>query len=170
VTAELNLRTLKLRSGEQYRDQHEIPLEPFELGGQRYLPVPSTVDAEITVTRASSGTVFELAFPVRLHGPCFRCLEDAVLDLHVQAREYHATDPEGAEELVTPYVHDDRLDLAAWARDTVADLLPEQILCREDCAGLCPVCGRNLNDEPHEHEAEEVDPRWDALAELRDRL
>jgi uncharacterized protein len=170
VTAELNLRTLKLRSGEQYRDQHEIPLEPFELGGQRYLPVPSTVDAEITVTRASSGTVFELAFPVRLHGPCFRCLEDAVLDLHVQAREYQATEPEGAEELITPYVHDDRVDLAAWARDTVADLLPEQILCREDCAGLCPVCGRNLNDEPHEHEAEEVDPRWDALAELRDRL
>ena len=170
MTAELNLRTLKLRSGEQYRDQHEIPLEPFELGGQRYLPVPSTVDAEITVTRASSGTVFELAFPVRLHGPCFRCLEDAVLDLHVQAREYQATEPEGAEELITPYVHDDRVDLAAWARDTVADLLPEQILCREDCAGLCPVCGRNLNDEPHEHEAEEVDPRWDALAELRDRL
>jgi uncharacterized protein len=170
VTPSLNLRTLKLRSGEQYRDRHEIPLEPFELAGQRYLPVPATVDADVTVTRASSGTVFELAFPVRLHGPCFRCLEDAVLELHVKAREYQANDPEGTEELTTPYVHDDRFDLAAWARDAVADLLPEQILCRGDCAGLCPVCGRNLNDQPHEHEAEEGDPRWDALAELRDRL
>jgi uncharacterized protein len=170
VTPSLNLRTLKLRSGEQYRDRHEIPLEPFELAGQSYLPVPATVDAEVTVTRASSGAVFELVFPVRLHGPCFRCLEDAVLELQVQAREYQANDPEGTEELTTPYVHDDRLDLAAWARDAVADLLPEQILCREDCAGLCPVCGRNLNDEPHEHEVDEGDPRWGALAELRDRL
>jgi uncharacterized protein len=170
VTPSLNLRTLKLRSGEQYRDRHEIPLEPFELAGQSYLPVPATVDADVTVTRASSGTVFELAFPERLHGPCFRCLEDAVLELQVKAREYEANDPEGTEDLTTPYVHDDRLDLAAWARDAVADLLPEQILCREECAGLCPVCGRNLNEEPHEHEAEAGDPRWDALAELRDRL
>jgi uncharacterized protein len=170
VTPSLNLRTLKLRSGEQFRDRYEVPLEPFELAGQSYLPVPATVDADVTVTRASSGTVFELAFSVRLHGPCFRCLEDAVLELSVKAREYQASDPEGSEELTTPYVHDDRLDLAAWARDAVADLLPEQILCREDCAGLCPVCGRNLNEAPHEHEAEAGDPRWDALAELRDRL
>ena len=170
MTATLNLRTLKLRSGEQYRDRHEIPLEPFDLGGQRYLPVPELVDAEVAVTKASSGTVFELAFPARLHGPCFRCLEDAVLELHAKAREYQANDPEGTDELTTPYVVDARLDLAAWARDTVADLLPQQILCRDDCAGLCPVCGRDLNVEPHEHEREEGDPRWDALAELRERL
>jgi DUF177 domain-containing protein len=170
VIATLNLRTLRLRSGEQYRDRHEIPLEPFELAGQRYLPVPDTAAAEVAVTKASSGTVFELAFPVRLHGPCFRCLEDASLGLRVRSREYQATDPEGVEELTTPYIHDDRLDLAEWARDAVADMLPEQILCREDCAGLCPVCGRNLNAEPHEHEAETGDARWDALAELRERL
>jgi uncharacterized protein len=52
----------------------------------------------------------------------------------------------------------------------VALALPDKILCREDCAGLCPVCGRDLNREPHEHEDETADPRWSALAELRDRL
>jgi DUF177 domain-containing protein len=170
VTSTLNLRTLRLRSGEQYRDRHELTLEPFQLAGQRYLPVPATVDAEVTVTKATTGTVFELDFPVRLHGPCFRCLEDAVLDLRIRAREYHANDPDGVDELATPYIVDDRLDLAAWARDAVADLLPEQILCRDDCAGLCPVCGRNLNAEPHEHKAETGDPRWGALAELREQL
>ena len=41
----------------------------------------------------------------------------------------------------------------SWARDAVALALPEKILCRPDCAGLCPECGKNLNDEPHEHEA-----------------
>ena len=165
-----NLRTLKLRSGEQLQDGREIKLEPLELGGQRYLPVPETVPAELTITRASTGTVFELGFHVRLHGPCFRCLEDAVLDLPISAREYQAKSPGDAEELTTQYVTDDRLDLAAWARDATALALPDKILCRSDCAGLCPVCGRNLNDEPHTHEEELTDPRWSGLAELRDRL
>jgi uncharacterized protein len=164
-----DLRTLKLRSGEQLRDAKEIQLEPLELGGQRYLPVPGKVPAELTVTRAASGTVFELSFHVRLHGPCFRCLEDAVLDLPISAREYQANSPED-EELRTPYVEDDRLDLSAWARDALALELPDKILCKADCAGLCPLCGKNLNREPHAHDEYESDPRWAALAELKDRL
>jgi uncharacterized protein len=165
-----NLRTLKLRSGEQFRDEREIQLKPLELGGQRYLPVPEKVPAELTITRASTGTVFELGFHVRLHGPCFRCLDDAVLDLPISAREYQATAPEGDEELRTPYLEDDKLDLSAWARDALALELPDKILCRSDCAGLCPLCGKNLNDEPHDHGEPEPDSRWSALAELRDRL
>jgi uncharacterized protein len=165
-----NLRTLKLRSGEQFRGGREIRLEPLELAGQRYQPVPETVAAELTITRASTGTVFELGFHVRLHGPCFRCLDDAVLDLPIAAREYQATAPEGDEELRTPYLEDDRLDLSVWAHDALALELPDKILCRADCAGLCPVCGKNLNAEPHEHDEGELDPRWSALAELKDRL
>jgi uncharacterized protein len=165
-----NLRTLKLRPGEEYRDEIELELEPFELGGQRYLPVPEKVPAELAISRASTGTVFELRFAVRLHGPCFRCLDDAVLDLPISAREYQATNPGDAEELATQYVVEDRLDVAAWARDATALALPDKILCRPDCAGLCPVCGRDLNVEPHTHDEEAVDPRWSGLAELRDRL
>jgi Predicted metal-binding, possibly nucleic acid-binding protein len=72
--------------------------------------------------------------------------------------------------LLTPYLDEDRLDLSAWARDAVALALPEQILCRPDCAGLCPLCGKDLNAEPHTHDEEQADSRWAALAELRDRL
>ena len=165
----LNLRTIKLRSGEQFRDEQEIELEPLELGGQRYLPLPQKVPAELTMTRASTGTVFELSFHVRLHGPCYRCLEDAVLDLPISAREYQATAPE-SDEMRTPYLEDDNLDLSAWARDALALALPDKILCRPDCAGLCPVCGKDLNAEPHEHDEPKADTRWSALAELRDRL
>ena len=98
-----------------------------------------------------------------------RCLADAVLDLPISAREYQATSPGESEELRSEYLVDDRLDLSGWARDAVVLALPDKILCRPDCAGLCPVCGRDLNDEPHEHD-EEPDSRWSALAELRDRL
>jgi uncharacterized protein len=166
----LNLRALKLRPGEDYRDEHELQLEPLELGGERYLPVPEKPAASVVVSRVSSGTVFTLSFPVRLHGPCYRCLKDAVLDLEVSSREYQATSPNESEELRSPYVEDDRLDLSAWGRDAIALMLPDKILCRPDCAGLCPVCGRDLNLEPHEHEEERDDARWAALEELKDRL
>src|SRR5207244_3089488 len=102
-----SLRSVRLRPGEEYRDQIEVELEPLELGGQRYLPVPEQVPAEFAVTRASTGTVFELRFQARLHGPCYRCLGDAVLDIPISAREYQASSPGEAEELRTPYLEDD---------------------------------------------------------------
>ena len=166
----LDLRKIKLRSGEQFRDEQEIELEPFELGGLRYLPVPHEVESELTIVQATTGLDLRLAFDVRLHGPCMRCLEDAVQDVHIDAREYHANEPGDAEELRSEYVEDDQLDLSAWARDAIALALPDQILHAPDCAGLCPVCGKDLNLEPHTHADETPDPRWSALEELRDRL
>jgi uncharacterized protein len=165
-----NLRQAKLRSGEEYRDEIELELEPLEFGGERYLPVPGTVPAELALTKATTGTVFELAFTARLHGPCYRCLGDAVLELPIRAREYQATNPQGSDELRTPYLVDDNLDLAAWARDAVALALPDKILCRADCAGLCGVCGKNLNEEPHTHDETPSDSRWAALEALREQL
>ena len=164
------LRRLRLRSGEEHREVVAIALEPFDLGGQRYLPVPAEVGAELIVARATSGDVFRLRFDVRLHGPCMRCLADAVEDVHVNASEYQASDPAAGGELRSEYVVDGQLALSTWARDAIALELPVQILCRPDCAGLCPACGKDLNLEPHEHAVEETDPRWAALEELRDRL
>jgi len=165
-----SLRSVRLRPGEEYRDAIEVELQPFELGGQRYLAAPDRLPAEFAVSRASTGTVFELRFDARLHGPCYRCLAEAVLDVPISAREYQATNPGEADELRTPYLEADRLDIATWARDAVALALPDKILCRPDCAGLCPVCGRDLNVEPHVHDDEAVDSRWSALEELRERL
>ena len=132
--------------------------------------MPGTVPAELAITKASTGTLFELKFTTRLHGPCYRCLDDAVLGVPIAAREYQATNPEGSDELRTPYVQDDNLDLAGWSRDAVALALPDKILCRDDCAGLCPVCGKNLNNEPHTHEEKRGDSRWSALEALREKL
>jgi uncharacterized protein len=68
------------------------------------------------------------------------------------------------------YLVDDRIDLSAWARDALILALPDKILCRPDCAGLCPVCGRDLNTEPHVHEEVDADPRWAALEALKKEL
>jgi uncharacterized protein len=161
-----DLRTLRLRSGDQARERVEIELEPLLLGGQSYEPRPNPAPAELAVTRASSGTVLELALDVALAGPCFRCLTDAELAVSLRLREYEATKPEGDEER-TEYLDDGRVDLSAWAHDAIALALPDKILCRSDCAGLCPVCGKDLNAEPHEHTEEILDPRWEKLSELQ---
>ncbi len=165
-----NVRTVKLQPGDQFRDTKEVELEPLEFGGQRYVPIPEAPEATLTLNRLTSGLMLELELAVRLVGPCVRCLTDAGVSLDVRAREYQATSPGEAEELTSPYLVDDRLDLSAWARDAVALSLPDKILCRPDCAGLCPECGRDLNVEPHEHEQQATDPRWGALADLKDRL
>jgi uncharacterized protein len=163
-----SLRQVKLRPGQQHREAIEVDLEPFEFGGERYVPVPERVPAALEITRATTGTVFSLALDARLHGPCYRCLGDAVLDLPINGREYQAESPED-EQMTNQYLAADNLEVSRWARDLVALALPEKILCRPDCAGLCPVCGANLNDEPHVHEEHEADPRWAALESLRDQ-
>jgi uncharacterized protein len=163
-----NLRQLRLRSGDQFRDRVEVEIEPLVLGGQEYTPEPALVPADLTVTKASSGTVMDISFRVRLEGPCFRCLADTALEVSIAAQEYHAAKPGDDEELRSPYVADDLLDLSAWAHDALALELPDKILHDPDCAGLCPVCGKDLNVEPHTHEEEHGDPRWAALEALRD--
>jgi uncharacterized protein len=162
-----NLRHVKLRATEQYQGAVQVDLEPLVLGGQEYVPVPAIVPAELTITKATTGSVIELRFRVSLHGPCFRCLTDTVLELPVHAREYQAASPGADEELRSPYVADDVLDLSGWARDTIALELPDKILCTPDCAGLCPFCGKDLNAEPHTHEETAADSRWAALEALR---
>jgi uncharacterized protein len=162
-----DLRQAKLRPGEEHREAIDVELPAFEFGGERYIPVPNEVPAELVVTRAVTGTVFTLAFTTRLHGPCYRCLGDAVLEVPIRVREYQASSPDD-EELSTPYLVENRLELSDWARDAVVLALPDKILCRPDCAGLCPECGKNLNDEPHEHEETAPDSRWAALEALKD--
>jgi uncharacterized protein len=165
-----DLRRLTLRGGDQHREEVAADLAPLVLGGQEYVPQPDPAPARLTITKAGSGTVFELDLEVSLHGPCFRCLDDATLPLELHLREYQDADPGDDEELCTEYLTDDVLDLSAWARDAVALALPATILCRADCAGLCPVCGVSLNADPHEHANAESDPRWAALERVRDEL
>lgn len=161
------LRSLRLRPGEEHREQVSLALEPLRFGGQEYVPTPHDAPAELVVQRAASGDVLRLRFATTLAGPCVRCLAPASLQVEIDAQEYEATDSESAEELASEYVADGELDVETWARDQLALGTPDQVLCRPDCAGLCPLCGKDLNVEPHEHEEQPTDARWAALEALR---
>jgi uncharacterized protein len=162
------LAPLGLSSGEGRRLDLHTAIAPFDYGGQSYAVEPSLVPVRLDVSRTTgSGWALRLRFTASVNGPCMRCLDPAELGQEVDARE--VSQPGGGEELQSPYVTEDEdvLDLAAWARDALALAMPAQLTCRPDCAGLCPECGANLNEDPgHQHEPG-PDPRWSKLSELK---
>ena len=136
------------------------------LGGQRYIVEPAPLPLTLDVSRMTgAGWALRLRFAAHLQGPCMRCLEPADPVIEVDAREVDRAG--GGEELESPYVEGEALDLRGWARDALVLAMPSQVVCRSDCAGLCPVCGENLNEAPdHAHERA-PDPRWAKLRELK---
>jgi uncharacterized protein len=163
----LDLDSLDLRPGGGTRFDAAVPIDPLGLGGQRYAVEADSVEARVDVSRTVSGYAFRVRFEAPLQGPCMRCLSDARPVIAVDTREIEQ--PGDAEELHTPYLDDGQLQIARWARDALVLALPAQLLCREDCRGLCPACGADLNEaDPADHRHETGgDPRWAKLRELR---
>src|SRR3954466_3722295 len=166
-TDTFDLGRLRLTSGEGRRLTLGRRLGGFDSGGGRYAVEPGLVDATLDISRMTgAGYALRLRFAAGLTGPCMRCLEPAAPVTSVDVREVHQ--PGGGDELTSPYVHDEELDLAAWARDAYALALPAQVVCTPECAGLCPECGANLNEAASEHHHEAPpDPRWAKLRELK---
>jgi DUF177 domain-containing protein len=162
-----DLAALRLTPGEARRIALAVTIDPFELGGERYVVEPDRVQTRLDVSRTTGpGYALRLRFQARLEGPCMRCLAEAELPVEVDARE--VSQPGGGEELQSPYLVDGVLDMRGWARDALALALPNRVLCRPDCAGLCAICGADLNQAGPDHGHEpEPDPRWAKLGELK---
>ncbi len=185
-TDTFDLGGLRLTAGEGRRLDLYVAIGSFELAGESYPVQPDLVPLRLDISRTTGdGYALRLRFEASLAGPCMRCLEPAAPTFAVDAREVSqpgaarppwATGPargrgkqqDQSDDLTSPYVQDGVLDLRAWARDALALSVPANVLCREDCAGLCPVCGANLNEAGPDHRHErEPDPRWAALSKLR---
>lgn len=160
-----DLERLSLSPGEGRRlDSLTVIIEPFSFGGQEYVEADREVPVILDVSRMTGGGYsLRLRFEAEINGPCMRCLQEAGPRFEVDDRQVDA--PGGGEEMSSPYVQGEELNLRDWAREALALALPAQILCKPDCAGLCPECGKDLNVEPHEHE-KAPDPRWSALRGL----
>jgi uncharacterized protein len=167
---EFDLGGLRLSVGEGRRIELGVRIDPLVLGGERYEVEPERVPVKLEVSRMTgSGYALRLCFQATLEGSCMRCLKKASPKVEVEAREVDR--PGGGEELQSPYVDGETLDLAAWAHDAFALAAPVKVLCKMNCAGLCPVCAVDLNDldpaRPEHHHEQAGDPRWAKLRELK---
>jgi uncharacterized protein len=168
-----DLSTLHLNPGGGRRLELDVAIDDFELAGEHYAVRPAgagdegLIPVSLDVSRTTGdGYALKLRFDASLVGPCMRCLEPAAPAIEVEAREI--SQPGAGEELDSPYLQHGVLDVRSWARDSLALALPTQLLCRPDCAGLCPVCGADLNAAGPEHGHESApDPRWAKLSEIR---
>ena len=118
-------------------------------------------------------------FSTRLEIRCARCLEPVQqdvknsFDLIYRPLGSDAGVDErsiGGGEAEIGYYQGEGLLLEDALREQVLLALPLKTVCREDCKGLCPGCGRNLNTESCTCPPQVEDPRWSALKDLRDKL
>ena len=165
TTDTIDLGRLGLSSGEGASLTPLVAVDAVELGGQRYTARGAVVDARLDVSHTTSGYALRLRYGIRLEGPCMRCLESASHELSVDARE--VDQPGGGDDLRSPYLDADELDVRSWARDALVLALPVQIRCTAECRGLCGICGANLNEDPEHAHQREPDPRWAKLSELK---
>ncbi len=161
-----DLASLHLASGEGRRLELEVAQDSLQLGGSSYRLLPERLPVTVDVSRTTAnGYALRLRATATLEGPCMRCLEHAEPVVEVDAREVEV--PGGGEELDSPYVRGELLELRAWVHDAIALAAPDQLLCAPDCAGLCPICAvaRACAGPEHRHERE-PDQRWAKLREL----
>ena len=162
-----DLRPLRLRPGDVRRERWPVEFPTLTLAGQPFTVEPNPIEVRLEFQRTNDGLYLKLAFEAELAGPCYRCLEPARCPVKVRASEYHANNPQGDDHLVSDYVDRDQVDVTAWALDELATAIPEKILCRPDCVGLCAHCGERLVEGvDHDCGSEELDTRWDALRKL----
>ena len=146
-----------------------VAIDPLRFGGEAYDVEPAGAGAKIELQATAGGLYMKLHLAATVVGPCYRCLEPARTRVTVNASEYHeyGRRPARATSSSASTCTATSSTSMRWARDALVLALPGKILCRPDCAGLCPRCGVRL--EPGvEHDCAPVEPdsRWDALRQL----
>ena len=127
------------------------------------VPSGSPIDLDLRLESVVEGVLVTGTATVHLVGSCARCLEDVSFEDEIDIQELYCYPDKELDDPDVSRVEAELIDLEPLLRDVVVLDLPFTPLCREDCAGLCPSCGVNLNRDPqHTHETV-VDPRWAAL-------
>jgi uncharacterized protein len=165
----LDTRRLGRQPGSMLTERRRVPAPAglrLDLVG---VPEGAPLDLDLRLESATEGVLVSGTVAATIAGECGRCLEPVTDDFEVEVVELFAypgsltaaTTDEGEVDRIV----DDLIDVEPVVRDAVVLGLPAAPLCRPDCAGLCPTCGRRLDDLPAGHAHDQLDPRWAALTE-----
>ena len=141
----------------------EIELEEQIGTPVAYLPKGSELEIDLRLESVHEGVLATGEVRGLATAECSRCLDELKIELEVDFQELFAYSSTSDDELVVDGEH---IDLEQIVIDSVVLNLPFQPVCSEDCLGLCPECGKKLNEDPgHEHQAP-IDSRFEALKDL----
>jgi uncharacterized protein len=124
------------------------------------VPAASPLRLRLRLEAVVEGVLVTGVVDVSLHGECARCLRAVEAEAEIDVQELFLFPEREVDDEEASRVEGDFIDLEPVLRDAVVLDLPFIPLCREDCAGLCPLCGSNLNDDPDHSHVGETDPRW----------
>ena len=146
----------------------QLDFDVFETGTGRYpMQEKGPVILQITNT-GDKKLLIEAETSLVLTMPCDRCLEDVTVPFSLSVSrmaDLDGEEKETEESEEQPYIEGYTLDVDALIRDELFLHLPMKVLCKEDCRGICPRCGANLNHGTCSCDVTELDPR---MAVIRD--
>ncbi len=177
----MNLTEVLTHDGKEIKRQEEITMDVLSMPDGHY-PITQKSPVDLTVINRGD-KVLDIKCIGSLHVliPCARCLTDVPVTIDIDLDEaVDMSDPQAPTLLTSgeeseqdrfhaletiDFIHGYQLDVDALVKGEALLNWPSQVLCREDCKGLCRICGQNLNLRTCGCESAELDPR---MAKIRD--
>lgn len=162
----LDLKDVFLNEGEILPFSCEIDLSSTDING--VYPFVSPVKAEGSVRNQAGAALLEARVSFDFCIPCDRCTEEIKKRYEYSFR--HLLTPKLNDEDNDSYLEIEgyRLDVDELLRSDILLELPTKYLCKADCRGLCPKCGKNLNSGSCDCNLHQIDPRLEVLKQLID--
>jgi len=142
----------------------------------RFFYFVTPIKLHLHLRRSGRIVILTSALEFTVKWVCARCLDSFVSPMKAEytttlrpkpdrplAQEVELT----REDLETEFYEGEEIDLTNLLQDQVLLTIPPKVLCKEDCRGLCPKCGKNLNREVCQCAEKDLDPRWAALKSFR---
>jgi len=158
--------------------ENRYPVESVRLDVADDLILAEPINGEVRLSRTGRSVLARARLSTSVEGLCARCLTTVVAPIEVEIEEQAL--PSIDIDSGQPINHDDEpdalliddhhvLDLTEPVREAISLAEPITLLCRDDCRGLCPTCGVDLNTViEHSHTEDAIDPRLAGLAEWRE--
>ena len=162
----MKIQLSKIISVPKYEETVEasINLNEIKLKGVSYPIRDKSVFSIVFRNIGKDKISFSFETEVTLGIPCSRCLEEVSYPVSVKVTK--ELDFSDLDEEDSSYIENKELDLDILIFDEVVPKLPSKVLCKEDCKGLCPVCGTNLNKKECGCDRTVADPRMAAIQDI----
>lgn len=162
---------------------HELDFEETveELKIENNNLFPNPILSHVDVDKSETHIYIKATVQSKVHFSCDRCLKEFEQDLNGDLKLYfevvsqgvlgHLVDEDGNQDDSVRIFRPDKkvIDLTPDIRDTLLLAIPMKTICAEDCRGICPGCGNDLNSSSCSCKNEEIDPRWEGLKKLLDQ-
>jgi uncharacterized protein len=165
----MKIDIFSLREGEnhlQFEEDSSLFDLPTELGSDM------SIEVKVAVTKRGRDLLLKGEVTCPLNMECNRCLEPFQYRLQTPVEAYFvlgegAPDSREDDEVIRISHTDQSVNLIEIVREAILLAVPYKALCRDDCKGLCPVCGCNLNNEECTCTLRSPDPRWAVLKDIQ---